>query len=309
AGGQPARPASSNLVEAPRLNPADNREWQNGGWQNGGGQAGDNRGAAAGDPYASQPAGRATNEPRYNDRQPDYANQPSYGGQPGVGSGTRQGDPNRLGSGQAFVPLDDPRDRLVPVRPVGENRSAMGGGMNDGMYTSTPPAAPPSYDGAFTGPTSGQGYNQPGAGQQPGLGAGQGMGAGQGAATGPGGMFAGTGPSIGGPSIGSPGPGVGNPAGGPLLNPPNLPPLDSPAPNPFATPTGGATQQQGFYNAGMPQQPGEKPWGLFVLTSLTCLGSIGGNMFLGWSYLDARHKYHSALRRTVRTFTRSSPEE
>lgn len=88
------------------------------------------------------------------------------------------------------------------------------------------------------------------------------------------------------------------PAGAPLTAP-QLQPLGA-----QGTPASGG--QYTAVGANLPQLPeGEKPWGLFVLTSLACLGSLGGNLFLGWSYLDARNKYQSALRRTVRTFSRA----
>ena len=34
-------------------------------------------------------------------------------------------------------------------------------------------------------------------------------------------------------------------------------------------------------------------------------GSLAGNFFLGWSYLDTRQKYESLVRRTADTFRRT----
>ncbi|MEN1678696.1 MAG: hypothetical protein AAGJ46_03835 [Planctomycetota bacterium] len=48
-----------------------------------------------------------------------------------------------------------------------------------------------------------------------------------------------------------------------------------------------------------------RPWHVLAMACLVCFGSVAANFFLGWSYLDARNKYQSALRRTVRTFSRS----
>ena len=103
------------------------------------------------------------------------------------------------------------------------------------------------------------------------------------------------------------------PYNGPLANPANLPPLGAPAyPNPNGQNPNGPNAdgsyagQQFGPNPNLPETPSNQPWGMFVFTSLVCLGSLSGNLFLGWSYLDARNKYQSALRRTVRTFSRGS---
>jgi hypothetical protein len=49
------------------------------------------------------------------------------------------------------------------------------------------------------------------------------------------------------------------------------------------------------------QQP---PWIPFVIVCLTLVGSLSANLFLGWSYLDARQRYRSLVRKTAETFRR-----
>lgn len=97
-------------------------------------------------------------------------------------------------------------------------------------------------------------------------------------------------------------PAMQNPAGG-------LPPL------------GGQNQQQPQFNAGVSNTGGMQTNGIeaaydpkrsfnhTVLASLACIGSLFGNFFLGMSYLDVRNKYQTALRRTVRTFSRSDADD
>jgi hypothetical protein len=48
----------------------------------------------------------------------------------------------------------------------------------------------------------------------------------------------------------------------------------------------------------------EPPWMPFVLVCLTLVGSLSANLFLGWSYLDARQRYRSLVRKTADTFRR-----
>ena len=50
-----------------------------------------------------------------------------------------------------------------------------------------------------------------------------------------------------------------------------------------------------------------QPWVPLVISVLALAGSIAGNLFLGWSYLDARQKYQSLVRRTADTFRRTQP--
>ena len=90
------------------------------------------------------------------------------------------------------------------------------------------------------------------------------------------------------------------------------PPLNQP-PGPASygpNGTGGVVQADlPVQQQGLPLQPSgnpNDPWMTTVMATLIALGSVGGNLFLGWSYLDARNKYRSALRRTSRTFGRVS---
>ncbi len=46
------------------------------------------------------------------------------------------------------------------------------------------------------------------------------------------------------------------------------------------------------------------PWLPLLLVSLSLMGSLSANLFLGWSYLDARQKYRDLVRKTADTFRR-----
>jgi hypothetical protein len=48
----------------------------------------------------------------------------------------------------------------------------------------------------------------------------------------------------------------------------------------------------------------QPPWLPLLLVSLSLMGSLSANLFLGWSYLDARQKYRSLVRKTADTFRR-----
>lgn len=95
----------------------------------------------------------------------------------------------------------------------------------------------------------------------------------------------------------------------------------APGPDPFATqpyapPVTGAidnrlpAQPTGYAAPGYPAGPAtpadERPWGPLVFATLVSIGSLSGNLFLGFNYLDARNKYRAALRRTVRSFGRAA---
>jgi hypothetical protein len=43
-----------------------------------------------------------------------------------------------------------------------------------------------------------------------------------------------------------------------------------------------------------------------LLVSLSLAGSLGANLFLGFSYLDARQKYASLVRKTANSLRRSA---
>jgi hypothetical protein len=50
----------------------------------------------------------------------------------------------------------------------------------------------------------------------------------------------------------------------------------------------------------------EEPWMPLVIVSLSLAGSLGANLFLGFSYLDARQKYTSLARKTANKFRRAA---
>lgn len=51
-------------------------------------------------------------------------------------------------------------------------------------------------------------------------------------------------------------------------------------------------------------QGNQPPWVPFVIVCLTLVGSLSANLFLGWSYLDARQRYRLLVRKTADTFRR-----
>jgi hypothetical protein len=58
--------------------------------------------------------------------------------------------------------------------------------------------------------------------------------------------------------------------------------------------------------------PGFQPqqrWIPLVLTGISLMGSLGANLFLGFSYLDVRYKYLSAIRRGTRSVGRSEKSQ
>jgi hypothetical protein len=50
--------------------------------------------------------------------------------------------------------------------------------------------------------------------------------------------------------------------------------------------------------------PDDRPWVPLILASLALVGSLSANLFLGWSYVDARHKYRTLVRKTADKFRR-----
>jgi hypothetical protein len=43
-----------------------------------------------------------------------------------------------------------------------------------------------------------------------------------------------------------------------------------------------------------------------LVVSLSLAGSIGANLFLGWSYMDARQKYRNLIQKTANKFRRTA---
>ena len=89
--------------------------------------------------------------------------------------------------------------------------------------------------------------------------------------------------------------------------------------NPFAkvvsacglTPTStNATTSGATANLGTPpaQAPAgnDVPWMPLLVVSLSLAGSIGANLFLGWSYMDARQKYRHLVQKTANKFRRAA---
>jgi len=255
-----------------------------------------------------------------NNNGPAYANQSNSqqdawpnatGGSTGPGAGGGQGNndrpfvsfvdsqnqPNQTGNGSGYGLTGDGLVRVTPnntsggVAPGGENFGNGNFGSenfgNDNFSAGTGNGASGPY---FPAGNGSQSPDSNGLGNQPGQNPTPVWPAANGADQNP--PFAGGQPPFTGP--------VGNPA--------NLPPLGAPDPSLASQNPNGQYTGTGYGpNPNMPATPnGNQPWGMFVFTSLICLGSLGGNLFLGWSYLDARNKYQSALRRTVRTFSRNS---
>lgn len=52
----------------------------------------------------------------------------------------------------------------------------------------------------------------------------------------------------------------------------------------------------------------ERPWLPLLLVSLTLIGSLSANFFLGWSYMDARQRYSSLVYRTASAFRRTTSD-
>ncbi len=78
----------------------------------------------------------------------------------------------------------------------------------------------------------------------------------------------------------------------------------------FGGPNPNAPQQSVAVNAAKPTQAatatGEpQPWVTLLAAILGLAGSLAGNVYLGWSYLNARQKYQALVRRTADTFRRT----
>jgi hypothetical protein len=61
--------------------------------------------------------------------------------------------------------------------------------------------------------------------------------------------------------------------------------------------------------ATQPSTNTEQPWMPLLLVSLSLAGSIGANLFLGWSYVDARQKYRTLVQKTANKFRRATSAE
>jgi len=109
--------------------------------------------------------------------------------------------------------------------------------------------------------------------------------------------------------------GSANNYGPPVQLPMNAQPNSPPAIGPiggntsFGAPNANPSQQPLTVNAAKPTQAptnGEpQPWVTLLAAILGLAGSLAGNVYLGWSYLDARQKYQALVRRTADTFRRT----
>jgi hypothetical protein len=50
----------------------------------------------------------------------------------------------------------------------------------------------------------------------------------------------------------------------------------------------------------------EVPWKPLLAVSLALAGSLGANLFLGWSYADARHRYLTLVAKTTHSFQKAA---
>ena len=98
----------------------------------------------------------------------------------------------------------------------------------------------------------------------------------------------------------------------PVNAPPANPPVVTSAGNntTFGGMNTNAVQQPQTVNAAKPAQAatatGEpQPWMTLLVVILGLAGSLAGNIYLAWSYMDARQKYQALVRRTADTFRRT----
>jgi hypothetical protein len=77
----------------------------------------------------------------------------------------------------------------------------------------------------------------------------------------------------------------------------------------FGGQNSGFSQQPQTMNTGKAVQAGvagePQPWVTLLVAILGLAGSLAANIYLGWSYLDARQKYQALVRRTAETFRRT----
>ncbi len=86
---------------------------------------------------------------------------------------------------------------------------------------------------------------------------------------------------------------------------PTLPPTF----NPGQTQNAPMIQPAGLSPAGPPTLLPQQNWISLVMTGIGLMGSLGANLFLGFSYLDVRYKYLSAIRRGTRSLGRAEKSQ
>jgi hypothetical protein len=112
-------------------------------------------------------------------------------------------------------------------------------------------------------------------------------------------------------SASGPAPSIQAPSNAPQLSPPPFgpPPVSNNGTNSvgFNGSNPYAPQQQANVNGGKLGQTanGEPQWVTLLGAILALAGSLAGNVYLGWSYMDARQKYQALVRRTADTFRRT----
>jgi hypothetical protein len=74
----------------------------------------------------------------------------------------------------------------------------------------------------------------------------------------------------------------------------------------FATATNPASPNATGPNATQATRAEDVPWKPLLAVSLGLAGSLGANLFLGWSYADARHRYRALVRKTTESFQRAT---
>ncbi len=85
------------------------------------------------------------------------------------------------------------------------------------------------------------------------------------------------------------------------------PPL-TPIPNPGPYRDASRFQPAGLNPTGPPPLP-QQHWIPLIMTGIGLMGSLGANLFLGFSYLDVRYKYLSAIRRGTRSLRRTEKSQ
>ena len=110
---------------------------------------------------------------------------------------------------------------------------------------------------------------------------------------------------VGGPSLSSqPGGQLAGQANSQAPNSQTLGNFNTAATNPNSSQMGNGMNQGGRNQVGSNGTTEPQPWMPLIASVLTLAGSLAANLYLGVSYLDARQKYQSLVRKTAETFRR-----